>query len=120
MAQTKDELLREITQEYLDSIDVTNPPLPSVIQAEIIEISTVRIQMENQLRAKGTQWRIPTRLAPAQIADILVKLHHVVNIAYGGFDESSEYDVLSVYQTDGEDEGIYTSVSYTHLRAHET
>lgn len=109
MAQTKDELLREITQEYLDSIDVTNPPLPSVIQAEIIEMSTVRIQMENQLRAKGTQWRIPTRLAPAQIADILVKLHHVVNIAYGGFDESSEYDVLSVYQTDGEDEGIYTS-----------
>ena len=108
MARTKDETLRDITLSYLDSIDRSNPPTPDVIQSEILDQTTLQFQLENQNRAKGTQWKIPDRLAPAQIADILMALYPIVNIAYGGMNADPEYDVLSMYQTDGPDKGTYS------------
>ena len=109
MAQTKDETLREITTQYLAQINTQNPPSPADIQADILNKTQTAFLLENQNRPKGTAWKIPDKLAPAQIADILMTLYPIVNIAYGGFNADTEYDVLSMYQADGPDKGIYTS-----------
>ena len=44
---------------------------------------------------------------PAQIADILLHTHHIKQLALAGLDNSDEYDILGVYQPDGENEGLY-------------
>ena len=109
MARTRDETIREITTQYLDQINPMNPPSPADIQADILDQIQIRFQIENKVRASDTKWKIPDKLAPAQIADILLRMYPVANIAYGGLNADAEYDVLSVYQTDGPDKGIYTS-----------
>ena len=109
MARTKDETLREITLDYLAKINVQNPPTPANIQADILDATNLQFQLENTNRAKGSSWKIPDRLTPAQIADILMTLYPIVNIAYGGLNADIEFDVLSIYQSDGVDKGIYTS-----------
>ena len=110
MARTKDETLRDITTAYLAGLDLSNPPSPADIQADILDQTTLQFQMENSQRTQGQgKWKIPDRLTPAQIADILMALYPVANIAYGGLNADTEYDVLSIYQSDGADKGIYTS-----------
>lgn len=107
MARTKDETLREITETYLRTLNQAKPPGPATIQADILDATQLQFQLENQNRPKGSLWRIPDKLTPAQIADVLMALYPIVNIAYGGLSADPQYDVLSMYQADGPDEGIY-------------
>jgi putative DNA primase/helicase len=109
MARVLDEMLRTITEDYLNTIDPLNPPDPAMVQAEILDATMVNFQLENAVREKGTKWKIPNRLVPSQLALILETLHNVVNIAYSGLDGDEEYDVLSIYQSDGPDMGIYSA-----------
>lgn len=109
MARTKDETLREITTQYLAGINKTNPPDPATIQADIIEQTHLKFEIINTQFKKGQGWKAPDKLAPAQIADILMALYPVANIAYAGLNTDPEYDILSIYQQDGPDRGIYVS-----------
>ena len=109
MARTKDETIREITQEYLDNIDIHQPPAPADIQADILAATGTAFDLENSVRAKGDTWRKPDKLIPAQIADILLKLYNIVNIACAGINSERDYDLLAIYQTEGDNEGIYIS-----------
>lgn len=109
MPRVMSEVLRSVTKDYLDTIDVNNPPSPVDIQETILEETALQFQMENANKVKGTLWKIPNKLCPQQIADILLKLHNVVNIAYGGLGAPKDYDVLSIYITDGEDKGVYSA-----------
>ena len=117
MARTKDETIREITTEYLQQIDVDNPPCPANIQADILD------RIRNVFDAHNGQhpedkWKYMTKLLPAQIADILLTLYPIVNIACAGINTDREYDILSIYQTEGDNEGIYVSSEHTfHLLA---
>lgn len=108
MSRSKDETLREITTAYLQQINPANPPTPDNIQADILDAIQLQFNLENAARAKGSTWRIPDRLVPAQIADILLALYPIVNIAYGGLNADPEYDVLTLYQSDGVDKGTYS------------
>ncbi len=111
-----DEIQKETTTTYLDAIDMNNIPDPITLQGELLEQVAAAFQVENTLRSKDMKLRIPHKLTPAQIADIIIKLHPVVNIAYGGLNVDTEYDILSLYQTDGEDEGIYTARKQAFVR----
>lgn len=108
MARTKDETIREVTTEYLESIDVDNPPTPAIIQADILENLHTAFEIENANKNKGEKWTYMTKLIPAQIADILLRLYNIVNIACAGVNADREYDILAMYQTEGDDKGIYT------------
>ena len=37
MAHALNQVIRDVTLNYLDSIDVDNPPTPAIIQADILE-----------------------------------------------------------------------------------
>ena len=117
MARTKDETIREITALYLEKIDVDNPPSPADIQADILEDLRTAFDTHNG-KYPGDKWKYITKLIPAQIADILLKLYPIVNITCAGVNTDREYDLLSIYQTEGENKGIYINSEHVfHLLA---
>lgn len=110
MATSRDLTIKEVTDEYLDSIDVEHPPKPADIAGDILSNTKVAFDMHNAVVSKDTQWRIQKRLLPIQISDIMVKLYPIAMIYFRK--HSSFYPVLGVYQEDGEDKGIYVIDKY--------
>ena len=109
MARTQNETIREITETYLEKIDRKNPPKPAVIEAELLEEMEIAFEAINTTKEKGRRWSYLQKLIPSQIADILLRIHRIANIAYAGEDAEKEYDAPSIYQSEGENEGIYVS-----------
>lgn len=109
MARTLSETLHEVTTEYLDNLDMDNLPSYHDIEADILDLCSTRIQAANALRDKGDKWKIPHVLTSAQIADIILKLFFVRNIICNDTNTDQSYDLLSVYQTDGPNKGIYVA-----------
>ena len=109
MARTKDETIREVTQNYLGTINPKNPPTPANIQGDILDELKAAFDLENTVKGKGEKWKIMDRLLPAQIADILSTIYPILCIACAGESADRSYDLLAIYQTDGPDEGIYVS-----------
>lgn len=105
MANTRDETIRQTTQEYLKTLDPDNPPEPDEVAGEILDQCEQAIFQINATRQ--TKWKVLHRLEPSQIADIILTLYTVISIAYAGKYSSQEMDVLGLYQTSGENEGIY-------------
>lgn len=116
MANTKSDTIREVTQSYLKSIDLNNPPSPSSIEEEILKNLYTKFNKHNAENPAELQWRYPDHLFPAQIADILLALFPIVNIACAGIKENHEYDILSIYRKKDEDKGIYVSAEHDLTR----
>lgn len=116
MVHTRDEVIRVMTENYLNSLNMANLPAPDVIQENILSTVDTALKMENAMRDKGDKFRIPHELLPAQIAMILKKLYPIVKIDSGmrggGVDN---HDVLAIYMDNGEDAGTYVT-DYAHLR----
>lgn len=111
MARTMNQVIREVTLDYLknDIPDVNNPPSPSTIESTILERLAVIFELENSKRQPGNRWRIMQKLNFMQIADIMAYLYRIVCVKTAGPSASSDFDLLAVYQTDGQDEGIYVT-----------
>ena len=109
MARTMDETIREVTETYLDQVNIQNPPSPSDIQADILDQLRNEFDLYNSAAQKNNKWKIMQRLLPAQIADIILRLYNTACIAYAGKQSDRSYDILAIYQSEGENEGIYTS-----------
>src|SRR5574344_1209747 len=109
MARTLNETIRLCTDDYLDHINVDAPPSPAEIEAELVTIIKDACVLENQARAKGDSIKPPVRLCASQIAAIMLKLHNIVRIKCGGTNADPGYDLLAIYQYEGDNEGIYTT-----------
>lgn len=107
MARTLNETICVCTDDYLDQIDIDNPPTPADIEAELVTKVKDACLLENQIRAKGDTLRPPTKLCPSQIASIMLKLYHIVRVKCGGENADPAYDLLAIYQDTGVNEGIY-------------
>ena len=79
-AHTRDEVIREITENYLSQTNVLNPPSPAAIQEELLTQIAGDFQLQNAMRPKGEKWKIPDRLLPEQVAMILLKLYSIIDI----------------------------------------
>lgn len=109
MARTKNETIRDITIEYLQNIDVDNPPAPADIEGDLIDEIEKAFELENAMRDKTMKWKIPSSLNPSQIADIMKTLYPICCIACAGNNADASYDLLAIYQADGPDCGIYVT-----------
>lgn len=109
MLRTKTQVLREATHKYLENLDLSNPPPPDQIERELLHQIEEEFDMENANRDKGRKWKTPERLAPSQIADILVRLYPICRISCAGENVDEEYDLLAIYQTQGRDTGVYVT-----------
>lgn len=63
--------------------------------------------MYNATRQTGANWRIPDTLLPQQLAWIIAKLHPICLIEMTGRNSDKTGKILGLYQTEGENEGIY-------------
>ena len=106
---TKDLTIKEVTDDYLASIDKLNPPAPSDVASTILANVRNQFAIYNSVAQPGAKWKIPDRLLPAQIGDILIALHPVVTIETAGANCDSEYRLIGIYQTSGKNEGIYVT-----------
>ena len=109
MQHTQNFVLRTATQDYLATINPQTPPPPSQVESELLEETRLLYANENSSLAKGEKWRLPTRLSPWQVAQILLKLYVFRRVACGGLSEDTTYDLLCMYQQDGRDKGIYVT-----------
>ena len=108
MASTKDLTIKRVTDDYLDSIDINNPPAPEQVAYDIIALERNEFDLYNSAAMKNAKGKIQDRLLPVQIAEIMVRLHNIVRIESFPRCES-EYTLLGIYQYDGEDEGTYVT-----------
>lgn len=109
MALSRDTVVERVTTDYLNALNINHLPSPKTIQGELLEELSLCFEAENQIRPKAAKWRIPDALSPAQIADILIRIHRVINVVCGGPDASRECDMLAIYVDTGENCGIYST-----------
>ena len=109
MAHTINQVLRETTLEYLESIDMDNPPTPYELEEHLLKAVNDAFDLENSIRTPKTQWRIPQKLEFAQMADIMAHMYKIVRIRTAGAGASSTFDILAIYQDTGVNEGIYVT-----------
>lgn len=109
MAQeTVNSIHRRVTNEYLATINLTNPPTPHQIEEELLDRLKQEIDLANAVRAKDDRLRLPQTLMPVEIAQIMAYLHDICRVSCAGENADEDYDLLAMYQADGEDKGIYT------------
>ena len=111
--RTINEVTRTITDTYLSKINLSNPPDPDQLEADLLSCLRHEIDLENAGRDKGDRLKKPTSLSFSQIADIMLTLYHIRKITCAGENAESEYDLLSIYQTDGPNKGIYVTSEET-------
>ena len=109
MAHALNQVIRDVTLNYLDSIDVDNPPTEQTIEVDILEALATEIRTINATREPGTKWKIPQKLNFSQIADIMAHLYEICCIKTAGPGASADFDLLAIYISDGADEGIYVT-----------
>lgn len=101
-------IIKEITNAFIleldDKIDSMNP---EDITNLLIAKTNDRLEIENAVLEKNRQHRYLTELTPYQIAEMVKANNNIVNIAYGGLDQDTDYDVLALYMKDGPKKGIY-------------
>ena len=106
----QNEIIRETTRTFLDTVDPTNPPAPQKIEQALIDLVNQELTIENSTaRDKGNQMALLKKLTFSQIAQIMLHLHKICRIAPSGKNTDRDYDLLAMYAASGEDEGIYVT-----------
>lgn len=97
MATPLNDIIRNETTEYLNDIDPSNPPAPSTIETELLDKVNNMIEVENVGRPKKNQLPFLKVLDPAQIAQIMIKVHGVRRIPPAGRTASNSQSLLGFY-----------------------
>ncbi len=105
--QTRNNMLRTVTADYLAELDPKNIPDPSAIESDILDLVRHAIDKHNGLCDKSDMWKRQQELAPMQIAQIIAAVHDVCCISTNQSGINADYDLLAIYQTDGPNKGIY-------------
>lgn len=130
LPRTLNDVIYETTMNYLNEIDMDSPPIPRIIEKELISDVNDAIAVENMnipsipVRGKNGQpvydkngnpkmtplrsaWRSIERLLPQQLAEIVLFFNSVVRIDTAETNVESEEDLLAVYCDDGPNKGTY-------------
>lgn len=112
-------IISRATASILNKINMTNIPAPEDLETQILDEVNTELQVDNAFRSKGDKHRLLNQLLPGQIADIILKVHHVVNISYSRTanpDIGSDYDLLGIYNEKGINEGVYSTTDGAFAR----
>ena len=101
---------RNLTWNFLNQIDWTNPPTPDKIVGKLLYEMEVYVSGVNAGRGDHEpKVRIPTELFPVQIADILLCSERIVIIDFSEGGGNRKDGLLSIYDHWGKDYGLYVS-----------
>lgn len=128
MEQTFNELLRTVTEDYLAGIDMDSIPSPSTIENELLQATNNAIEAWNlgprdpsapvgaplkeaypDQKPPGERIRKFRTLSNWQVADVITRLHGACRIATAGENSDKDYDIVAMYQTEGDNRGIYVT-----------
>ncbi|MFF8918024.1 phage/plasmid primase, P4 family [Streptomyces sp. NPDC015032] len=106
----QNEIITYVTAAYLDHLDLADLPTPRVLEKQLLAIVNAVCKSENFKASTATE-KLPMLrcLTYWQVAQILLRLHHVIRIAPNAKDTDREYDLLAQYQADGRARGTYTT-----------
>ena len=104
MTGTCDDIVSRATRDYLSTIDPKNPPPLKALKKCLIDAIRDNIDLENAILPKGQKLKYPSALAFPEIATVMDTLYHIRNISCAG---EGHTPILAMYQTEGENEGIY-------------
>ena len=129
MAQTYNELIRTVTEDYLGGIDMDSIPSPPAIEGELLQATNNAIQEYNlgprdenapigarlevaypDQKPPGERLKKLRELLPLQIALAIKWLHHAKLICWAADEGDGNYDV-GVYQSEGDAKGVYDTRS---------
>lgn len=104
------EIVTFCTELYLDAIGPADTPAPRALEKQLLAIVNGVCRAENSKTKIATE-KLPTSrvLTYWQVAQILLRLHHVIRIAPSAKDTDREYDLLAMYQAAGPGRGTYTT-----------
>lgn len=103
---TRFSLIRNVTRDTLAGMNDVELSDPQYVEGTILQNIQNEITLVNAARS-GSKWKALDELLPVQIAEIIAASYPVVRIMTGGISSDSDYDLLAIYQEDGDDEGIY-------------
>ena len=110
-------MIRSVTRERLEMMSDAELQDYEFVESEILLAVQSALDSVNTARPKGSKWVIPQTLIPAQIADIIAFIYPVACIMTGGANSDRDFDLLALYQTEGQDEGIYvtSTAAFRHI-----
>ena len=100
---TFDQLLAELTKEYLDLAVAAGLTDIKTIAHELLVATNRSISTMSSDKKKTLQ-----RLSFAQVGECLIRIHNVVNLSLDDTDDASERStLLAIYMEYGKEEGLY-------------
>ena len=107
MGRTRNNVIDEVTDDYISKLDLKNPPSPEQISTELVNEMELQLSLENQLRPTNSKFRLPETLTFDQIAQLMAVLYPIIRISCAGQNADPAYDLLAIYMEDGPDKGTY-------------
>ena len=101
-SKSLNQVLREVTLEYLDTLDASCPPDATVIETELLQEIRDVFELENSVKPKGEKWKVPSTLPASVIAEVLLKFYHFIRL-------SPSKDDLAIFMDEGDDAGLYVT-----------
>ena len=106
----RDQVIREVTAEYLDSLDVTNLPSPAEMAAQLFSLSAERLRNLNTTVPKGMTYPLPRGLTNYQVAALVIKTHNVVLVQCTDKNNDADLCPIAIYQPSGRNAGLYSTL----------
>ena len=113
MGEARYHVMRMVVNDYLDALDVNNPPEPHEIERDLLKNIDDEYAVNCCMMPTTKRWKPPESLPATVIADVIARINRVSRISCAGPDADKEHDMLAIYQKDGPDAGIYVEASDT-------
>lgn len=115
---TYNQILRSCAETYIARIKASDGPLPLPEDMEGDLLANIQIEVDdvNESLPKGVRkMKRPEHLENITIATLINEFYHVKRIVWGKSDGEND-GLLSIYQEDGENKGIYVSSETTFAK----
>ena len=106
---TRNQIIEDVTDAYIESLDLDNLPSPRVIEDELVTAINDSISLANQIRPKSDRIRKLESLDHHSIAKLLLATNCIRRINCAKEDSDEEFDLLAIYKNEGYNEGTYRS-----------
>ena len=105
---SEDGIMKRIMDEFLQAVNYRNPPEPAMLENDLMTLWRSEIKIYNaSVDSREDKYKMPTRLTPYMISEILIKIHHVKHLLYCDDDDLNETNVFGFYCSSGPHQGTY-------------
>ncbi|OUO07622.1 hypothetical protein, partial [Flavonifractor sp. An4] len=108
MYEPREQVIKEVTAQYLDTLDVTNLPAVPEMVGQLYTATNDRLQAMNTSMPKGMTYRMTDTITNYQAAQLLAKAEEIALIQCSDRRNTSDPLPLGIYQRSGPNQGLYS------------